>query len=134
MTNKQNKRPRGRPKKKPLEIPEFKNDIDVREFLQFQSMKLTLELIEIATKKNNIKNPAIARAKQTQYKTALEGIRTTDSILKNKQIDDIQATVKRMESNIIAMELSNSNIDVVSDTVSELTELNKELETLKEKV
>lgn len=132
------KRKRGRPKKQPKEIPKFETDKDIREFLISESLRLNIELIDIATKKNNIKNVAVSRAKATQYKTALEGLKTTDSILKNKQIDDIKEAVKRMEANLLTIQLTQSNADdnanEISNAVAELNNLNKELESIKEVV
>jgi len=137
MANKP-KRKRGRPKKKPREIPKFETDKEIREFLISESLKLNVELIDIATKKNNIKNPTVSRAKATQYKTALEGLKTTDSLLKNKQIDEIKETIKRMEQNLITIRLSEPNstakTESISNAVEELNNLNKELESIKEVV
>ena len=139
MANQTPKRKRGRPKKKPREIPKFETDKEIREFLVNESLKLNIELIDIATKKNNIKNPTVSRAKATQYKTALEGLKTTDSILKNKQIDDIKETIKRLESNLLTIQLSESNnteetTENISNAVEELNNINKQIETIKEVV
>jgi len=136
MTGKQKKK-RGRPRKKPLEIPKFETEKEIREFLISESLKLNVELIDIATKKNNIKNVQVSRAKATQYKTALEGLKTTDSILKNKQLDDIKDSLTRMEQNLLTIQLSESNSteetnDKISSAVAELNNLNKEIESIKE--
>lgn len=136
MTDKK-KRKRGRPKKKPLKLPKFENDNDIRDFLISESLKLNIELIDIATKKNNIKNVAVSRAKATQYKTALEGLKTTDSILKNKQIDDIKEAIKRMEANLLVIQLNKptaTDDGEISNAVEELNNLNKELDSIKEVV
>ena len=126
------------PKTKGIKIPKFETDSEIRQFLAEQSLKLTMELIEIASKKNNIRNATVSRAKQTQYKTALEGLKTTDSILKNKQLDDIQNTLKRMEENLIAINLTAMDGDATSENISnavaELDNLNKEIESIKEVV
>ena len=139
MTNKKPKRKRGRPKKKPATVPKFETEKEIREFLISESLKLNVELIDIATKKNNIKNPTVSRAKATQYKTALEGLKTTDSLLKNKQIDEIKETIKRMEQNLLTIHLSESTTgeetsETISNAVAELNNLNKELESIKEVV
>lgn len=138
MTNKP-KRKRGRPKKQPKEVPKFETEKEIREFLISESLRLNVELIEIATKKNNIKNATVSRAKATQYKTALEGLKTTDSLLKNKQIDEIKETIKRMEQNLLTIHLSETtageeNNEKISNAVAELNNLNKELESIKEVV
>ena len=108
MTGKQKKK-RGRPRKKPKEVPKFETEKQIREFLISESLKLNVELIDIATKKNNIKNPTVSRAKATQYKTALEGLKITNSILKDKQIDEIKDSIKRMEANLLTIHLNRSN-------------------------
>lgn len=94
------KRPRGRPPKKPVEKPTFKNDRDVRNFLIEEGISLTLEAIAIAKKKNNIKNHQIANAKNQQYKTALTGLKVLDGILKNKQIDKLEEQLQLMEEGL----------------------------------
>ena len=83
-TTEEPKRKRGRPKKKPKELPKFKSDLDIKKYLIQQGLKLSLELMEVATKKNNIKKPEVARAKTQQYKTALESLKTVSYLLKDK--------------------------------------------------
>ena len=136
MTGKQKKK-RGRPRKKPKEVPKFETEKQIREFLISESLKLNVELIDIATKKNNIKNPTISRAKATQYKTALEGLKITNSILKDKQIDEIKDSIKRMEANLLTIHLNRTNAneetsEKISNAVAELNNLNKEIESIKE--
>ena len=138
MANKP-KRKRGRPRKKPKEVPKFETEKEIREFLVSESLKLNVELIDIATKKNNIKNPTVSRAKATQYKTALEGLKITNSILKDKQIDEIKDSIKRMEANLLTIHLNRSNTNEettqkISNAVEELNNLNKEIESIKEVV
>lgn len=138
MANKP-KRKRGRPRKQPKELPKFETEKDVREFLISESLRLNVELIDIATKKNNIKNATISRAKATQYKTALEGLKVTNSILKDKQIDDIKEAIKKMEQNLLTIQLSeptatDETTEKISNAVEELTNLNKEIESIKEVV
>lgn len=116
------KKKRGRPKKKPKELPKFKNSNEIRKYLTQQSLLLTLELIEIATKKNNIKNPSIARAKNNQYKTALEGLKTTASLLKDEQITEIEEKIKLMEEGILASANINNNEIEPSENVQKALE------------
>lgn len=116
------KKKRGRPKKKPKELPKFKNSNEIRKYLTQQSLILTLELIEIATKKNNIKNPSIARAKNNQYKTALEGLKTTASLLKDEQITEIEEKIKLMEEGILASATINNNEIEPSENVQKALE------------
>lgn len=135
----QTKRKRGRPRKQPKQIPKFETEKEIREFLVSESLKLNVELIDIATKKNNIKNPTVSRAKATQYKTALEGLKITNSILKDKQIDEIKDSIKRMEANLLTIHLNRNNNteennESISQAVEELNNLNKEIESIKEVV
>jgi len=130
------KRKRGRPRKKPKEVPTFKNDSEIREFIIQQSLLLSMELIEIATKKNNIKKPAVVRAKTNQYKTALEGLRVVNSLVKDKQLDEIQTKLRLMEEGLTATLLTEAKTeeetsDNISKAVEELTKINEELATLK---
>ena len=133
------KRKRGRPRKQPKQIPKFETEKEIREFLVSESLKLNVELIDIATKKNNIKNPTVSRAKATQYKTALEGLKITNAILKDKQIDEIKESIKRMEANLLTIHLNRNNnteetSERISNAVAELDNLNKEIESIKEVV
>lgn len=135
----QTKRKRGRPRKQPKQIPKFETEKEIREFLVSESLKLNVELIDIATKKNNIKNPTVSRAKATQYKTALEGLKITNSILKDMQIDEIKDSIKRMEANLLTIHLNRNNNteennESISQAVEELNNLNKEIESIKEVV
>jgi hypothetical protein len=130
------KRKRGRPRKKPKEVPTFKNDSEIREYIIQQSLLLSMELIEIATKKNNIKKPAVVRAKTNQYKTALEGLRVVNSLVKDKQLDEIQTKLRLMEEGLTATLLTEAKTeeetsDNISKAVEELTKINEELATLK---
>lgn len=129
----QPKRKRGRPKKEPVKLPEFSSDNDVREFLIEQGLFLCIQLIDIATKKNNIKNTDIARAKTGQYKTALEGLRIVNSLLKEKQLNDFDAKIKLMEETISTMNLTASSGDPkeVSKAVEKLNLVNQQLALLK---
>ena len=126
------KRKRGRPKKEPIKIPDLKNDTDVREFLVEQGLILCIQLIDIATKKNNIKNTEIARAKTNQYKTALEGLRIVNGLLKEKQLNDFDSKIKLMEETISNLKLGASeNPSEVSEAVSKLNLVNEQLALLK---
>lgn len=131
------KRKRGRPKKKPKELPKFKSDSEIRKYLIEEGLRLTLELIEVATKKNNIKKPEVARAKTQQYKTALESLKVVNTLLKDKQLTEIEDKLQLMEEGISASLVVNgsSNIEPsenVLEAVEHLTKLNEELESLKE--
>ena len=131
------KRKRGRPKKKPKELPKFKSDSEIRKYLIEEGLRLTLELIEVATKKNNIKKPEVARAKTQQQKTALESLKVVNTVLKDKQLTEIEDKLQLMEEGISASLVVNgsSNIEPsenVLEAVEQLTKLNEELESLKE--
>ena len=131
------KRGRGRPKKKPKELPKFKSDSEIRKYLIEEGLRLSLELIELATKKNNIKKPEVARAKTQQYKTALESLKVVDTLLKNKQLTEMEDKLQLMEEGITASLVVNesSNIEPsenVLEAVEKLTKINEELQALKE--
>ena len=131
------KRKRGRPKKEPKELPKFKSDSDVRKYLIQEGLKLSLELIEVATKKNNIKKPEVARAKTQQYKTALESLKVVNTLLKHKQLTEIEDKLQLMEEGITASLVSegSSNIEPsenVLEAVEQLTKINEELAALRE--
>ena len=135
--NKPKKRGRGRPKKKPKELPKFKSDSDIRKYLINEGLRLSLELIEVATKKNNIKKPEVARAKTQQYKTALESLKVVNTILKDKQLTEMEDKLQLMEEGITASLTVNgsSNIEPsenVLEAVEQLTKINEELQALKE--
>ena len=131
------KRKRGRPKKEPKELPKFKSDSEVRKYLIQEGLRLALELIELATKKNNIKKPEVARAKTQQYKTALESLKVVNTLLKDKQLTEIEDKLQLMEEGITASLVSegSSNIEPsenVLEAVEQLTKINEELQSLRE--
>ena len=135
--DKPKKRKRGRPKKKAKELPKFKSDSDIRKYLIQEGLRLALELIELATKKNNIKKPEVARAKTQQYKTALESLKVVNTLLKDKQLTEIEDKLQLMEEGITASLVVNgsSNIEPsenVLEAVEQLTKINEELQALKE--
>ena len=131
------KRKRGRPKKKAKELPKFKSDSDIRKHLINEGLRLSLELIELATKKNNIKNHQIAKAKIQQYKTALESLKVVNTLLKDKQLTEIEDKLQLMEEGITASLVVNDSSTIepsenVLEAVEQLTKINEELQTLKE--
>ena len=135
--NKPTKRKRGRPKKEPKKLPKFKSDSDIRKYLIEEGLRLALELIELATKKNNIKKPEVARAKTQQYKTALESLKVVNTLLKDKQLTEIEDKLQLMEEGITASLVTEGSSSIepsenVLEAVKELTKINKELGALKE--
>ena len=128
-----NKRRRGRPKKEPKQLPKFKSDSDVREYLINKGLRLSLELIELATKKNNIKKPAVARAKIQQYKVALESLKVVNGLLKDKQLTEVEDKLQLMEEGINASLVAEDTIVEPSENVLNAVEqLNKQVATLKD--
>ena len=135
--NKTKKDGRGRPKKKPKELPKFESDSEIRDYLIAEGLKLSLELIEMATKKNNIKKPEVTRAKTQQFKTALESLKVVNTLVKDKEIDVLAEKVKLMEDGLTASILANKNnpAELSEETVAKidkLTELSEQIATLKE--
>lgn len=137
VIEKTKKRKRGRPKKEPKKLPKFKSDSDIRKYLIQEGLRLALELIELATKKNNIKKPEVARAKTQQYKTALESLKVVNTLLKDKQLTEIEDKLQLMEEGITASLVSEGSSSIepsenVLEAVEQLTKINAELEALKE--
>lgn len=130
------KRKRGRPPKKKAELPKFNNENEIREYILQCSLELSLEVKEIANRKNNIKKPSIANAKNQQYKTALTSLKVANEILKDLQINKLEEKVQLMEEGLIASTVANnsSNIEASEETtekINKLTELTEQLADLK---
>lgn len=130
------KRKRGRPPKKKAELPKFNNENEIREYILQCSLELSLEVKEIANRKNNIKKPSIANAKNQQYKTALTSLKVANEILKDLQINKLEEKVQLMEEGLIASTVANNptNIEASEETtekINKLTELTEQLADLK---
>lgn len=131
------KRKRGRPPKKKAELPEFKSENDIREYILRCSLELALESKEVAQKKNNIKKPQVANAKNQQYKTAIQSYKVANEILKDLQINKLEEKLQLMEEGLIAS-VNNSNEDKEEaseetlEKIEKLTELTEQLAELKE--
>ena len=131
------KRKRGRPPKKKAKLPEFKSNKEIREYILNSMLELSMEAKEIARKKNNIKNPAIANAKNQQYKTASACFKVADNILKNIQIDELEQKIELMEEGIyISDDFSSDNPDDISPAIEEklfkINELRDSISELKQ--
>ena len=134
--NKTKKDGRGRPKKKPKELPEFKSDSEIRDYLIAEGLKLSLELIEMATKKNNIKKPEVTRAKTQQFKTALESLKVVNTLVKDKEIDVLAEKVKLMEEGLIASAMATDkskeeSSEETTEKIEKLTSLTEQLAEIK---
>lgn len=130
------KRKRGRPKKERPQLPIFKNEMDIRNYLLNTSLELALECKTIAMKKNNIKKHEIANAKNQQFKTALNSLKIVNDILKDKQLDKLEEKILLMEEGLTTSILENTSEDteIKEDTlykIDKLTELTKELASIK---
>lgn len=130
------KRGRGRPPKKKTVLPKFKNEREIREYILQCSLELTLELREIATKKNNIKKHNIANAKNQQYKTALTSLKVANDILKDLQINKLEEKLELMEEGLIASTVASDNVEESSaetfEKIEKLTELTEALAEMKD--
>lgn len=137
MANDVKKRKRGRPPKKKAELPEFKSENEIREYILRCSLELALESKEVAQKKNNIKKPQVANAKNQQYKTAIQSYKVANEILKDLQINKLEEKLQLMEEGLIAS-VNNSNEDKEEaseetlEKIEKLTELTEQLAELKE--
>lgn len=127
---------RGRPPKKKAELPKFNNENEIREYILQCSLELALESKEVAQKKNNIKKPQIANAKNQQYKTAIQSYKVANEILKDLQINKLEEKVQLMEEGLIASTVANKNeVEASEETkekINKLTELTEKLAEIKD--
>lgn len=137
MSDVKKKKKRGRPPKQKAVLPEFKSENDIREYILRCSLELALESKEVAQKKNNIKKPQVANAKNQQYKTAIQSYKVANEILKDLQINKLEEKLQLMEEGLIAS-VNNSNEDKEEaseetlEKIEKLTELTEQLAELKE--
>ena len=136
MVNEVKKRKRGRPPKKKAVLPEFKSENDIREYILRCSLELALESKEVAQKKNNIKKPQVANAKNQQYKTAIQSYKVANEILKDLQLNKLEEKVQLMEEGLLASVNNNKTSEEPSEEtlekIEKLTELTEQLAELKE--
>ena len=140
MINNENEKPkkrgRGRPPKKKAVLPKFNNEREIREYILQCSLELSLELREIATKKNNIKKHNIANAKNQQYKTALTSLKVANDILKDLQINKLEEKLELMEEGLLATNPYEDNNEESSaetlEKIEKLTELTEALAEMKD--
>ena len=137
MAEKEKKKKRGRPPKKKAELPKFKDENEIREYILQCTLELCLEVKEIAMKKNNIKKPNVANAKNQQFKTAITSYKVANDILKDLQINKLEEKLKLMEEGLIASaNASEDNPEKPSEEtlekIEKLTELTEQLADLKE--
>lgn len=118
-------RKRGRPKEKPIEelLPNLDDEKDIRRFLKRESLILNVLMVESAKKKNNIKNPAISRAKTYERKQALEGLKITASILKDEDLVELKNKFDSFEFGLISDN---------TDAKFEFEKLNNEFEKIQQ--
>lgn len=130
------KRKRGRPPKQKAVLPEFKSENDIREYILRCSLELALESKEVAQKKNNIKKPQVANAKNQQYKTAIQSYKVANEILKDLQLNKLEEKVQLMEEGLLASVNNNKTSEEPSEEtlekIEKLTELTEQLAELKE--
>ena len=136
MVNEVKKRKRGRPPKKKAVLPDFKSENDIREYILRCSLELALESKEVAQKKNNIKKPQVANAKNQQYKTAIQSYKVANEILKDLQLNKLEEKVQLMEEGLLASVNNNKTSEEPSEEtlekIEKLTELTEQLAELKE--
>ena len=136
MSDEKKKKKRGRPPKKKAELPKFKDENEIREYILQCTLELCLEVKEIAMKKNNIKKPNVANAKNQQFKTAITSYKVANDILKDLQLNKLEEKVKLMEEGLIASTNANNSSEEPSEEtlekIEKLTELTEQLAELKE--
>ena len=136
MSDVKKKKKRGRPPKKKVELPNFKDENEIREYILQCTLELCLEVKEIAMKKNNIKKPNVANAKNQQFKTAVTSYKVANDLLKDIQLNKLEEKVKLMEEGLIASTNANNSSEEPSEEtlekIEKLTELTEQLAELKE--
>ena len=130
------KKKRGRPPKKKAELPKFKDENEIREYILQCSLELALESKEVAQKKNNIKKPSVANAKNQQYKTAIQSYKIANEILKDLQINKLEEKVQLMEEGLIASAIASDKAkeepsEETTEKIEKLTLLTEQLAELK---
>ena len=130
------KRKRGRPPKKKVGLPKFKDENEIREYILQCSLELALESKEVAQKKNNIKKPSVANAKNQQYKTAIQSYKIANEILKDLQINKLEEKVQLMEEGLIASAIASDKAkeepsEETTEKIEKLTALTEQLAELK---
>ena len=130
------KRKRGRPPKQKAELPKFTNENEIREYILQCSLELALESKEVAQKKNNIKKPSVANAKNQQYKTAIQSYKIANEILKDLQINKLEEKVQLMEEGLIASAMASDRnkeepSEETTEKIEKLTALTEQLAELK---
>ena len=98
---------------------------------------MALECKEIATKKNNIKKPNVANAKNQQYKTAITSFKVANEILKDLQINKLEEKVQLMEEGLIASVMASDNTkeepsEETTEKIEKLTALTEQLAEIKQ--
>ena len=130
------KKKRGRPPKKKAELPKFNNESEIREYILQCSLELCLEAKEVAQKKNNIKKPNVANAKNQQYKTAITSFKVANEILKDLQINKLEQKVQLMEEGLLASAMASDNSkeepsEETTEKIEKLTALTEQLAEIK---
>ena len=113
-----------RPKKEKISVPVFNSDEQLRQFLLDVTLELSMNLKEQALKSNNIKNPAIARAKNSQYKTFFESVKLLNQIIRDKELTKISKQLKILDKGTFKS-IANSDEEIFELSEDALRELEK---------
>lgn len=108
-----------------VEIPKFENENELRDYLINVTLEIVVNLKEQALKKGNVRKAPITNAKMSQYRVALESIRILNTILKDKEINQLAIKIANLEKGLIAV---NNN-----ESENELFELSPEIKRELEK-
>ena len=109
-------------KKKKIEIPEFESENDLRDYLINITLEIVVNLKEQALKKGNVRKAPVTNAKMSQYRVALESIKILNSILKDKEINQLSLKIQNLVKGLIAVNNQENELFELS------TEIKKELE------
>ena len=113
-----------RPKKEKISVPVFNSDEQLRQFLLEVTLELSMNLREQALKSNNIKNPAIARAKNSQYKTFFESVKLINQIIRDKELTKISKQLKMLDKGVFKS-IANTDEEIFELSEDALRELEK---------
>ena len=108
-----------------VKIPKFENENELRDYLINVTLEIVVNLKEQALKKGNVRKAPITNAKMSQYRVALESIRILNTILKDKEINQLAIKIANLEKGLITVKNNNES----ENELFELSpEIKKELE------
>lgn len=113
---------KGRPKTKPIEIPKFESDEELRNYLLETVVEIIVHLKKEALKGRETKSAQIIRAKTQQLKTVIDAVKVTNQILKDKQLDYFanQLELLTLTNNFTNIGQDNNEFELSNEVLKEL--------------